>query len=74
MSDSGVENKSLSIPNKYYMTAQARRAHVRAYQLSNDSMIEYCEKHRLSLTAFKIWVSRYGDKPLSSHFIPVEYA
>lgn len=53
------------------MSAQARRAHVRAYQSSNDSMTDYCAKHHLSLVAFKIWVSRYGEKKISPSFIPV---
>lgn len=71
MSDNIIKNKPLSKPNKYYLSAQARRAHVRAYESSDGSMPEYCEKHHLSLMAFKIWVSRYGEKKLSSNFIPV---
>lgn len=71
MSDNSIENKPLSKPNKYYLSAQARRAHVRAYESSNDSMPEYCKKHHLSLIAFKIWVSRYGERKLSATFIPV---
>lgn len=70
MSDS-IENKSPLKPNKYYMSAQACRAHVRAYQSGNDSMTDYCEKNHLSLMAFKIWISRYGEKKTPPDFIPV---
>jgi hypothetical protein len=58
MSDNSIENKPPSKPNKYYLSTQARRAHVRAYESSDDSMPEYCEKYHLSLMAFKIWLSR----------------
>jgi hypothetical protein len=71
MSDDMIKSNPPAKPNKYYMSAQARRAHVRAYQSGNDSMTDYCEKNHLSLMSFKIWLSRYGEKKISSDFIPV---
>ena len=58
-----IEENILQIePEKKFFTAQARRAHVRAYQSSGESMIAYCDKHHLALSTFKTWVTKYGEK------------
>lgn len=70
MTESIIENIPISAPNKYYFTAQARRAHVRAYQTNGESMIGYCEKHHLALSTFKAWVTKYGEKKAAPGFVP----
>src|SRR3990167_4038174 len=52
------------------MNAQARRAHVRAFESGTDTMVKYCEAHSLPLSTFKNWVPRYGNKQKSA-FIPI---
>lgn len=52
------------------MNAQARRAHVRAFESGTDTMVRYCELHRLALSTFKNWVPRYGEKEKPA-FIPI---
>lgn len=71
MTEIAPDNNLQPMPNKYYFTAQARRAHVRAYQADGKSMIEYCEKHSLALSTFKAWVTKYGEKKTVPGFIPV---
>lgn len=67
-----IEENNLQIePNKKFFTAQARRAHVREYQASNESMIAYCDKHHLSLSTFKTWVTKYGEKKIPAAFVPI---
>ena len=70
-----IENKSehnLTVEqHKKYFTAQARRAHVRAYQVSGESMVAYADKNRLVLSTFKGWVTRYGEKAIPAAFIPI---
>lgn len=56
---------------KRFLSAQARRVHVKAYQVSGESIIAYCEKHHLALSTFKSWVRKYGEKKISPAFIPV---
>src|SRR3990167_6521331 len=73
-----IENKpenNLKIePGKKFFTAQARRAHVRSYQASGESMIVYCEKHHLALSTFKTWVTKYGEKVIPAQFVPMTLA
>ena len=69
--DNSQNDLQTPAPNKYYFTAQARRAHVRAYQVSGETMIAYCEKNHLSLSTFKTWVSKYGEKKVPAAFIPI---
>lgn len=70
-----IENKSENnLPieqHKKYFTAQARRAHVRAYQAAGESMVAYVDKNRLVLSTFKGWVTRYGEKAIPAAFIPI---
>ena len=70
-----IENKSENnLPieqHKKYFTVQARRAHVRAYQTSGESMIAYCDKHHLALSTFKAWVTKYGEKKIPAAFVPI---
>jgi transposase-like protein len=52
------------------INAQARRAHVRAFESGADTMARYCELHGLTITTFKNWVSRYSDNQKPA-FIPI---
>lgn len=56
--------------NKKHFTGQTRRAHVKAYQASGDTMLAYSEKHDLGLSTLKRWVSNYGEKKVPGTFIP----
>ena|SRR5438552_374579 len=69
--NSAVIDESKLTPKTKQLTAQARRAHVRAYQASNDSMIVYCEKNHFALSTFKVWVTKYGEKKTTPGFISV---
>lgn len=71
MSEDNPQNNLQAPPNKYYFTAQARRAHVRQYQSNSETMIAYCEKNHLALSTFKAWVSKYGEKKAAAAFIPI---
>ena len=64
-------NKPEQKPKKYYMTAQVRGAHVGAYKAGNESISAYCDKHHLSQSTFRLWLSMYGGKKEPAHFIPV---
>ena len=74
MIENNSENNLQIERHKTYFTAQARRAHVREYQASDESMIAYCDKHHLVLSTFKIWVARYGEKKIPSAFVPIVMA
>lgn len=65
------ENNLQIEPGKKFFTAQARRAHVREYQTSGESMIVYCDKHHLALSTFKTWVTKYGEKKIPAQFVPI---
>ena len=54
-----------------YLSTQAKRAHVRAYQSTGQTMIAYCEQTHLALSTFKAWVSKYGEKKSVTGFIPM---
>ncbi len=56
--------------NKKHFTGQTRRAHVKAYQASGETMVVYSEKHNLGLSTLKRWVSNYGEKKVPGAFIP----
>lgn len=73
MESSPVNNLQIE-PGKKFFTAQARRAHVREYQSSGESMIVYCDKHHLSLSTFKTWVTKYGEKKVPAQFVPMVIA
>jgi hypothetical protein len=47
MTENNSENNLPIAQHKKYFTAQARRAHVRAYQASGESMVAYADKHHL---------------------------
>jgi hypothetical protein len=66
-----IDETKLTIKTKIQLTAQARRAHVRAYQASGESMVAYCEKNHLALSTFKSWVTKCGEKKIAPNFIPV---
>ena len=72
MTESISENISRSVLKKYYFTAQVRRAHVRAYQISGESMVAYCKKNHFALSTFKAWVTKYGKKKFKDQdcFLP----
>ncbi len=74
MIEKTVENILQIEPGKKFFSAQARRAHVRAYQSSTESMIVYCDKHHLTLSTFKTWVTKYGEKKIPAQFIPITTA
>lgn len=65
------ENNLQIEPGKKFFTSQARRAHVRQYQTSGESMIAYCDKHHLALSTFKTWVTKYGEKKIPAQFVPI---
>ena len=71
MIENNLENNLPTEQHKRYFTAQARRAHVRAYQASGESMVAYAGKHHLVLSTFKGWVTRYGEKVIPSAFVPI---
>lgn len=71
MIGNNLENNIEINPSKNFLTAQARRAHVRAYQADGESMIAYCDKHRLALSTFKSWVTKYGEKKIPAAFVPI---
>ena len=71
MTESNSENNLPIEQHKIYFTAQARRAHVRAYQASGESMVAYAGKHHLVLSTFKGWVTRYGEKAIPAAFVPI---
>ncbi len=71
MVENNLENNIEIDPSKNFLTAQARRAHVRAYQTSGESMIAYCDKHHLALSTFKAWVTKYGEKKIPAAFVPI---
>ena len=71
MTENNSENNLQIEPGKNFFTRQARRAHVRAYQVSKESMIAYVARHQLVLSTFKGWVSRYGEKVIPAQFVPV---
>ena len=66
-----AENNLQMAPSRKFFTAQARRAHVREYQASDESMIVYCDKHHLALSTFKTWVTKYGEKKIPAQFVPM---
>ena len=68
------ENNLQIEPGKKFFTAQARRAHVREYQMSGESMIVYCDKRHLALSTFKTWVTKYGEKKVPAQFVPMVIA
>lgn len=74
MIENNSENNLQAEPCKKFFTAQAKRAHVRAYQTSDDSMISYCDKHHLALSTFKVWVTKYGEKRVPAAFVPIVVA
>lgn len=53
MIENNSENNLPIEQHKKYFTAQARRAYVRAYQASDESMVAYSDKNRLVLSTFK---------------------
>lgn len=65
------ENNLAKNSRKKFLTAQARRAHVRAYQFGNESMIAYCDKHNVVLSTLKSWVKKYGEKKMPAQFVPM---
>jgi hypothetical protein len=67
-------NQLRTEPDKKLFTAQAQRAHVRAYQSNGESMIAYCDKHHLALSTFKAWVTKYGEKKIPAAFVPMVMA
>lgn len=71
MIESNLENNLEAEQHKKYFTAQARRAHARAYQTSGESMVAYASKHHLVLSTFKGWVTRYGEKKIPAAFVPI---
>lgn len=71
MIENNIENNIETNPSKIFLTAQARRSHVRAYQTSGESMIAYCDKHHLALSTFKAWVTKYGEKKIPAQFVPI---
>lgn len=71
MTENTLENNLPTEQHKKYFTAQARRAHVRAYQASGESMVAYADKHHLVLSTFKGWVTRYGEKVIPAAFVPI---
>jgi hypothetical protein len=74
MIEANPENSVPINPDKKYFTAQARRAHVREYQSSGESMIMYCDKRQLALSTFKLWVTKYGEKKIPAAFVPMSVA
>ena len=74
MIENNPENNLQIESGKKFFTAQARRAHVRAYQSSGQSMIMYCDKHHLALSTFKTWVTKYGEKLIPAQFVPMTLA
>lgn len=71
MTENNAENNLPIEQHKKYFTAQARRAHVRAYQASGESMVAYAGKHHLVLSTFKGWVTRHGEKVIPAAFVPI---
>lgn len=74
MMEDNSENNLQVEPCKKFFTGQMRRAHVRAYQISGESMIAYCGKHHLALSTFKSWVTKYGEKIIPASFVPMTLA
>lgn len=74
MADNISENNLQIEPGKKFFTAQARRAHVREYQMSGESMIVYCDKRHLALSTFKTWVTKYGERKIPARFVPITTA
>ena len=52
-------------------TAQSRRAHVTAFENSNQTMTGYCLQNGLLLPTFSGWVARYGRKKQAA-FVPIK--
>lgn len=52
-------------------TVQARRSHVNAFELGTQTMTAYCKQHRIPISTFSAWVTKYG-KNQRSGFSPVQ--
>lgn len=49
-------------PAHLKLGAQARRAHVKAYMESKQSMVSYSRAHHIPESTFYSWVQTYGNK------------
>lgn len=49
-------------PAHLKLSAQARRAHVKAYMESKQSMVSYSRAHHIPESTFYSWIQTYGNK------------
>ena len=59
---------------KHFVSAEAREAHVKAWQASGLTMSAYCREHGLALSSFSVWVGKSKDKKSvkGKRFFPVK--
>ena len=70
VSKSEETKTTLNPIKKIQFTSQSRRAHVTAFENSQQTMTGYCLQNGLLLSTFSSWVAKYGSNKKRG-FIPI---